>query len=319
MNITPVNNQLPLQTAVNVQTDSLRRENHQREVINKPEAPHHSVAEKGVASDKDKARTTAQQNEHIDFSNIRKQAELLNNIVGDHEQNDGESSQTPFQQADDEQENNGVEQDDVISHDDHHHDAAEQQEIKALQQRDREVRAHELAHAAVGGAHTGSPSYSFEVGPDGKKYAVSGEVSVDVTPIKDDPRATIAKMKKVHAAALAPVNPSPQDLRVAATAAQHIREAQAELAKQSQNVEEQDGNTSASSINSSKETFSSRANHNQFAQSINHNIESTQSDLTSLPERSLAVEQRSLRIEQFYHNINQAHEKSINHNFELIA
>ena len=67
MNITPQANTLPLATVVNPQTDNLRRENSQREVITKPSAPSQSAAEKGVASDKDKAKTPAQNNEHIDF------------------------------------------------------------------------------------------------------------------------------------------------------------------------------------------------------------------------------------------------------------
>jgi len=40
----------------------------------------------------------------------------------------------------------------------------EAQEIRELQLRDREVRAHEAAHAAAGGAYAGSPTYTFERG-----------------------------------------------------------------------------------------------------------------------------------------------------------
>ena len=73
---------------------------------------------------------------------------------------------------------------------------------------------------------TGAPTYSYEVGPDGKKYAVAGEVSVNLTPVEGDPQATIVKMQKVYNAALAPVNPSIQDTRVANIAAQLIAKAQ---------------------------------------------------------------------------------------------
>ena len=75
MNITTQINAMPLATVVNPQTDSLRRENSQREVITQPTPTHASTAEKGVASDKDRARTPAQQNEHIDFTAIQKKAE----------------------------------------------------------------------------------------------------------------------------------------------------------------------------------------------------------------------------------------------------
>jgi len=91
----------------------------------------------------------------------------------------------------------------------------EAQEILKLQARDKEVRAHEAAHAATGGAYAGSPSYSFERGPDGKTYAVGGEVSIDISAIPGDPEATLQKAQQVRAAALAPAEPSSQDLKVA--------------------------------------------------------------------------------------------------------
>ena len=40
--------------------------------------------------------------------------------------------------------------------------------VADLQVRDAEVRAHENAHAAVGGQYAGSPTYEFTTGPDGK-------------------------------------------------------------------------------------------------------------------------------------------------------
>lgn len=89
-----------------------------------------------------------------------------------------------------------------------------QLEIRALAARDREVRAHEQAHAAIGGAFAGAPKYQFERGPDGVNYAVGGEVPIDVSPAAT-PEATISKMQAVRRAALAPAEPSPQDRRVA--------------------------------------------------------------------------------------------------------
>ena len=96
---------------------------------------------------------------------------------------------------------------------------AEQREVEKLKARDREVRAHEQAHATVGGSVTGPPQYTFTKGPDGKQYAVGGEVSVDSSPVQGNPEATIRKMELVKRAALAPSNPSSQDRRVAAEAA----------------------------------------------------------------------------------------------------
>lgn len=104
--------------------------------------------------------------------------------------------------------------------------------IEELKVRDREVKAHEQAHKSVGGQYTGAVSYSYQSGPDGKRYAVGGEVPIDVSPIPGDPQATITKMTVVKAAATAPAEPSTQDQLVAAQAARQLAEAQSDLAEQ---------------------------------------------------------------------------------------
>lgn len=96
------------------------------------------------------------------------------------------------------------------------------------------MRAHEQAHARTAGPYGGAPSYEFERGPDGKMYAVSGEVQIDAAPIDGDAAATIAKMEIVIRAALAPQDPSATDSRVAAEARAAKGEAQAELRKEKQ-------------------------------------------------------------------------------------
>ncbi len=111
---------------------------------------------------------------------------------------------------------------------------AEQAQIDVLQARDQEVRTHEQAHANAGGAYASSPSYEYQTGPDGKRYAVGGEVQIDTAPIAGDPSATIAKMEVVIRAALAPAEPSAQDKAVAAAASKQRAEAQAELNAQRQ-------------------------------------------------------------------------------------
>ncbi len=102
--------------------------------------------------------------------------------------------------------------------------------ISELQARDREVRAHEAAHKAVGGSLAGGMSLSYQTGPDGRQYAVGGEVSID-TGSERDPLATIAKMRQVIAAAQAPAQPSSQDLAVAAAAQATMAEAQRQLSE----------------------------------------------------------------------------------------
>ena len=106
------------------------------------------------------------------------------------------------------------------------------QEIARLRQRDAAVRRHEQAHAAAGGSFAGAPSYDYTQGPDGKQYAVSGEVSIDAAPVPGNPQATIDKLEIVRRAALAPSDPSPQDLKVAAQAQADIASARAELARE---------------------------------------------------------------------------------------
>jgi len=114
----------------------------------------------------------------------------------------------------------------------------EQVEVQQLKARDREVRAHEAAHASVGGNLAGSPSYDFKRGPDGQRYAVGGEVPIDVAAVPGDPAATIRKMQQVRRAALAPRDPSSQDQAVAAQAT--AREAQARAELQEKRTQEQD-------------------------------------------------------------------------------
>lgn len=105
----------------------------------------------------------------------------------------------------------------------------ERRAIRELQQRDREVRAHEQSHRRAGGAHARPPQYEFVRGPDGQRYAVSGSVSIDSSPVRDDPEATLEKMETVQRAAMAPAEPSGRDLAVAARASALIQQARAEM------------------------------------------------------------------------------------------
>ncbi|MCG9721136.1 putative metalloprotease CJM1_0395 family protein [Shewanella sp. Isolate7] len=109
--------------------------------------------------------------------------------------------------------------------------ARQEAELKELSRRDAEVRAHEQAHASVGGTFARSPSFKYEQGSDGRRYAVDGEVSIDISSIPGDPLATLNKMKQVYAAAMAPVTPSMADIRVASEALRKMNSAKAELAK----------------------------------------------------------------------------------------
>jgi len=101
--------------------------------------------------------------------------------------------------------------------------------LRELQQRDREVRSHEQAHISAGGdVVTGGARYTYETGPDGKQYAIGGEVSIDTSPVPGDPEATEEKAQTIRRAAMAPASPSSQDQKVAAQAAQMEAEARME-------------------------------------------------------------------------------------------
>ncbi|MCB2214660.1 putative metalloprotease CJM1_0395 family protein [Desulfofustis glycolicus] len=107
--------------------------------------------------------------------------------------------------------------------------AAEQTVVRELQSRDREVRTHEQAHLAAAGAYArGGASFVYQKGPDGRMYAVGGEVGIDVGRAAT-PEETIVKMQTVRRAALAPAEPSAADRRIAAQASIRLAEAQREL------------------------------------------------------------------------------------------
>ena len=108
----------------------------------------------------------------------------------------------------------------------------EQKEVQKMEQRDIEVKAHEMAHvAAGGGVVNGGAHYDYQTGPDGKKYAVGGHVNIDTSGDKD-PEATVRKMRQVKKAALAPANPSASDRAVAAKAARVEMKASVDMREQ---------------------------------------------------------------------------------------
>lgn len=109
--------------------------------------------------------------------------------------------------------------------------AEQQRTVARLQQIDRAVRAHEQAHLSAGrDVVTSGAQYDYTYGPDGKRYAVGGEVGID-TSAEQKPEANIEKGRRIQAAALAPANPSPQDYRVAAIGSQLESKGWAELDK----------------------------------------------------------------------------------------
>jgi len=101
--------------------------------------------------------------------------------------------------------------------------------IQSLASRDRGVRAHEQAHASVGGQYAGAASFTYQRGPNGINYAVGGEVPISA-PTGGNAESRLQAAEQIKRAALAPTNPSAQDRQVAAQAAQTATQARAEMA-----------------------------------------------------------------------------------------
>jgi len=145
----------------------------------------------------------------------------------------------------------------------------ELKQITDLKQRDTEVIAHEQAHAGVGGKYAGSPSYSYERGPDGVKYAVAGEVSIDTATIPNDPHATLIKAQQIKRAALAPAEPSSQDRSVAMRAEQMATQARQEIMAENNGQEKEQSYRVDGEIKS--DSFSRRvdlAQNSEFQQTL---------------------------------------------------
>lgn len=111
---------------------------------------------------------------------------------------------------------------------------AEQRQIRELQQIDRNVREHEQAHLSAGrGVVTSGANFTYTYGPDGKQYAIAGEVGIDTSPERK-PEENIDKGIRIQEAALAPRDPSPQDYQVAAVGSRLEGQGRSDLVRQQQ-------------------------------------------------------------------------------------
>lgn len=110
--------------------------------------------------------------------------------------------------------------------------AATEATLRQLAETDRKVRAHEAAHlAAAGDLAVSGASFGYTRGPDGRQYAVSGEVSISIREGRDATE-TLRLAEQVRRAALAPADPSGQDRSVAAQADAMASKARSELLRQ---------------------------------------------------------------------------------------
>lgn len=177
----------------------------------------------------------------------------------------------------------------------------ELQQIRKLEARDREVRAHEQAHQSAGGQYTGAASFTYQRGPDGLRYAIGGEVPIDTGEIEGDPQATLEKAEVVRRAALAPAEPSVQDRQVAAQASQIKLDAQAELAELRAEEAETASEESQQAADESEETGSSatETDSDEVAQAIVSETDETESTDEASQTSDVQVDDGSLSPEDF--------------------
>lgn len=196
---------------------------------------------------------------------------------------------------------------------------AERDQIQELASRDREVRAHEQAHAAIAGQYGSSPTYSFVRGPDGVSYAVGGEVKIDTSPIPGDPEATLRKAQQLRRAANAPVEPSSQDASVAAQAAQMEQQARAELSEQ-QAIEAEEQRGLANEDSETTESRSAEADERteqeaeRKRQLLAEEEQQLQAEQAYFEDEQRLLDQRQARAELF----NESTKRNIDINRRLI-
>lgn len=116
----------------------------------------------------------------------------------------------------------------------------------------------------------GAPTFQYVVGPNGRRYAVGGEVRIDTSPVEGDPEATLLKAQQIRRAALAPANPSTQDRSVAAKASSLESQARQELLREiqtgaSETTDPTSANNSLNASPSESESSSPEAGRTQVA------------------------------------------------------
>lgn len=286
--VTPIPTAIPFTTS-NVNTESARRDNVLREVIPQVSQAENSAAEAGLGSESDRLKQSAKSAQPAQSPVYERP------VVQQNPNAEAAGLQNPNGDTPDNAQQESAGREEAEERQREQQEAVEQREVDELKSRDREVRAHEQAHAAVGGQYAGSPSYDFETGPDGQQYAVGGEVSIDISK-ESDPSDTLDKMQQVRAAALAPAEPSPQDFRVASEANRIAGEARSELAQQQfeeQQENQEDNFERVFDQNAGNQTAGANTSQNVIADQIPELDEIVDRGDVSSPTRSL--EQVSLQ------------------------
>lgn len=93
----------------------------------------------------------------------------------------------------------------------------DQELVNDLEARDAKVRSHETTHAMVAGGQAGLPTYTYQTGPDGKRYAIGGSVNI-ATMTTGDAEQDARRAKTAYRAAMATGEPSSRDMQAATRA-----------------------------------------------------------------------------------------------------
>ena len=94
--------------------------------------------------------------------------------------------------------------------------SADQELLDRLKARDAKVRTHEHAHlSAAAGQAAGPASYTYQTGPDGKRYAIGGSVNISMSYNSGDPEESLRSARTAFAAAMATGEPSSKDMAAA--------------------------------------------------------------------------------------------------------
>lgn len=203
---------VPVNTA-NVPTEAVETQNQKVELIPESRASNNSSQNTSPQSGLSQTET----------ERSVKTAELRDSIIGGSRSDDKAESKTESTSTGEAVPNQAKQEQQQLKED--------QAIIQNLASIDRQVKAHEQAHASVGGSYAGSPSFSYKTGPNGVRYAVAGEVPIDTSAVPGNPQATLRKAEQVARAALAPADPSSTDRRIAASAQALAAKARFEIAR----------------------------------------------------------------------------------------
>ncbi|MCT7561132.1 putative metalloprotease CJM1_0395 family protein [Aliarcobacter butzleri] len=91
-----------------------------------------------------------------------------------------------------------------------------QRVLNKFKNKDSEVKTHEQTHAS-GATTISAINYNYQVGPDGKLYAIGGSVRFD-TSIPKDPQSAKVKMDQLQSASSSVSSLSGADASIAQTA-----------------------------------------------------------------------------------------------------